>query len=663
MNKANISYRIHYQCWHDEKCFEELYVMIRDIRPAEEYALFSDDNHSPRSKEEMLRRFEVMGKRMAKLRKLGVRVGINILNTLGHREENLAYTASISRKFTGYNGFVCPGIACPNDPDWYENYLKPVYQAAAVLHPDFIWIDDDFRMHGHHRSWKVGCFCPECLKEFHQATGFPGDLAELKTFFDCSDPQIARQRRKTMLKWNRDCLLAGAEKLEHYIHEIDENIIIGQMDGWNSWNGLDYQGHYKTLAGDNSQEVWWRPGGGIYRDSTPEDLVKKAGRLGRESAVIPQEVKVLQGELESFNYQPLHKCRCFTAIEPQLFCAAGNTGVAYNVFGDPAAEEFSNYIPLVKELKKINPFLDKMVSDNGRVTPVGIHDCLTEHERLSDRINPQHCWLEQETVEMEIENTDLTKIGLPQGFDFNASQVYVMRSNVAQGLEHDEIMQVLSRGVYLDGESLDTLNRLGYGEYTGFELDKCFESDTVERYSDHPLNGKFAGMLRNIRQTFWQKNVWSLKAAPRAQIVSSLEDFCCKTVAPCVSGCFVNPLGGRIFVAGYGAWENIYNTSKVCQLKNIFNYLSKDTLPGWIGSNCRMAIWVRQSAGGGSCEIFNVSMDAAENTVVYLRTNRDKFIVNHADGKVEEISAAVKNGVAELVIPAFAPWEVLHITW
>lgn len=663
MKKANISYRIHYQCWHDEKCFEELYAMIRDIRPAEEYALFSDDAHSPLTLTEMQRRFEIMGKRIVRLRELSVRVGVNIMNTFGHIGENIDYIADIKRHFTGYDGFACPGVACPNDPDWYENYLKPVYQTAAALHPDFIWIDDDFRLLGHHRSWKVGCFCPDCLRKLHEMTGLPGTLEELKDFFDCPDRKLARQRRKTMLKWNRDCMISGAAKLEEYIHAVDENIIIGQMDGWYTWGGLDYRGHYQALAGKKNTPVKWRPGGGFYRDNVWDELISKAGTLGRESAVIPQEVEVLQGELESFNYQPLHKSCSITALEPQLYCAAGTTGVAYNVFGDPAAEEFSSYIPLVKTLKKVTPFLDRMVSDNGRVAPIGIHDCITEHERLADRINDQNNWLEQVTSLSRYEYTDLIKIGLPQGFKFDEANVYIMKDAIGQSLEHDEIMRVLSRGVYLNAFALDSLNKMGYGEYTGFELDKCFKADIVERYTDHPLNGRFAGMLRNIRQSFWKDDAWSLKPASEAQVVSSLEDYFGKTVAPCTSGCFVNSLGGRVFVAGYGAWANIFNTSKVCQLKNIFNYLSKDTLPGWVESVKRMAIWVRNFADGGSCELFNATMDPAENTVVNLRCEAEKFTVYHVDGSSEVISATLKNGVARLTIPAMASWEVLHITW
>lgn len=667
MDKANVSYRVHYRLWSDDESFEKFYNMVKDIRPAEEYALFSDDDSSPRKLEELRRRFALMGDRISRLRELKVRVGINLMVTVGHREENLDYCENIPRPFTDITGFACPGIACPNDPEWFDNYLKPVFEMMAELHPDFIWIDDDMRLHGHHRSWKVGCFCPECLKNLHEATGFPADRKILQNFFDHPDRKITTERRRIMLDYNKECMNTLCRKIEKTVHAIDPDIILGQMDGWNGWNGIDYQGHNDALAGTNHQEVRWRPGGGVYRDTSEEQLTIKAGRLGRECGVLPKEAVNLQGELENFYYMILQKSRKFTSIEPQLFCAAGTTGVAYNIFGDPATEPFESYLPLVKELRKINPFLDQMVRDNGRITPKGIFDCITEKERLCDRINSKgNCWTEQETIQMEMEYTDLNKIGLPQGFSFADAPAYIMCNCIAQSLNNEEIMHVLSKGVYLDYEALQTLNELGYGEYTGFVPGKIFDRDTVETYTDHPLNEGISGTIRNIRQTFMRYTTASVvPAMPGAEILSTLNDFAGKEVAPCGSGIFVNKLGGKIAVAGYSPWRFIYNSGKMRQLKRLFDFLSSGTLPGWLSSCHRMQLFFRElPENRGSCDIFNFSLDPAGDAELQIRCTAEKFKIYRADGSCTEITAkSTDNGIATVKLPEMAAFELFHIVW
>ena len=61
----------------------------------------------------------------------------------------------------------------------------------------------------------------------------------------------------------------------------------------------------------------------------------------------------------------------------------------------------------------------------------------------------------------------------------------------------------------------------------------------------------------------------------------------------CSSGVFENALGGLICVAGYFPWSFLQNYSKSAQLKTVFRWLSRDTLPAYVASYHKINLWVR----------------------------------------------------------------------
>jgi hypothetical protein len=70
---------------------------------------------------------------------------------------------------TDLDGRPCRGSYCPNGPRVQE-YVREIYRAIASIATDFIWVDDDVRLHGH-MPIVAGCFCDTCLSLFAAEQG------------------------------------------------------------------------------------------------------------------------------------------------------------------------------------------------------------------------------------------------------------------------------------------------------------------------------------------------------------------------------------------------------------------------------------------------------------------------------------------------------------
>jgi hypothetical protein len=125
-------------------------------------------------------------------------------------------------------------------------------------------------------------------------------------------------------------------------------------------------------------------------------------------------------------------------------------------------------------------------------------------------------------------------------------------------------------------------------------------------------------------------------------------------------GVYENKLGGRICVEGYYPWTFMENLSKSSQMKSVFRWLSKDSLPGYIASFHRINLWIREPQNGRIALAFtNSSFDTAENIVLKLHTKSK--IIRSYDMECDPITiqSSGRNGPYEtFVIPFVNPWQI-----
>jgi hypothetical protein len=258
-------------------------------------------------------------------------------------------------------------------------------------------------------------------------------------------------------------------------------------------------------------------------------------------------------------------------------------------------------------------------------------------------------------------NHDLYNIGLPTCYSGKNARVTILGKDNVIVLSNEEIKKLLSSGVYMDAEALQQLNKMGFSELTGFDVVGYDNVDRIEQFTNHPLNGDFAGSQRDNRQSFWKSSAFTLRPNnENAKPLSSLIDYSGKLVAECASGIFENKLGGRICVAGYYPWSFMENRSKGSQLKSIFRWLSNETLPGYIASFHKINLWIRKPHDEKIALAFtNASFDAAKNVTLMLRTENNSIQVYDMACKKTVITSSGKDGAYQkFVIPEVRAWEI-----
>ncbi|MBP5622490.1 MAG: hypothetical protein J6X44_10785, partial [Thermoguttaceae bacterium] len=314
LTRASISFRIGCNIWMDDARFAQL-LEIFDKYPnaTDEITFFTQGVHAPIKDEEFERRCVLLQKRIAEVHAHGFRSGINILCTVGHHPEDLPHSigSEIPRAQT-IDGKIAEATLCVNN-DVFRRRIRQIYTAMANASPDYIWIDDDVRA-GHmlDSSGTPGsvCYCDNCMKILAKKFDHEIDRDYLKERFN--DPDVLSKIRE-FTSDSYDNLFA---LIEETVHNVAPNMPLGFMTGERYDEGYDFERWAKTLSGPNrDKEVYWRPGGGFYEQSSMNALFGKSHEIGRQVSLLPPEVVVIQSEIENFPYQLLMKSANVTTLE------------------------------------------------------------------------------------------------------------------------------------------------------------------------------------------------------------------------------------------------------------------------------------------------------------------------------------------------------------
>ncbi len=645
-----VSLRISTHLWtsHDRRA--DLLEMLASRRETiEEVAFFTSFTHSVLPYDTLAQRAKQLHAIIPQFRALGLRAGINHLATMGHLDENLDNALDEPwQRITSIEGIEAKGSFCPLDPR-FQQFTRDCYRLLAEAEPDFIWIDDDIRM-AHHPPAGFSCFCDLCLARFSEETGEKWSRERAMEEIHNEGIRASRQIRRQWVEHNRRIFNEIFTLIRGAVDEVDPKLVLGYMPTNQLYEGMDYPGWHTILSGQAGLPVKWRPGGGFYKDDKPLDALRKIHLMGRTAEAIPTDAVDVQYEHENFPYQKLQKSETMFVAETGAAMAAGCTGVALNLMGI-SPDPFAEYLPYFDRIADARPFFDRLVGLVERRPCEGIWPAITT-ETWAARIG-------QGTADPLWCLTELAEIGLPPAYARGGARIHLLAGDAVRAFSESELVQLLSEAALVDGPALQHLEQLGLAELAGFETAGCRDRDTIERFTTDPINGVHAGWWRDCRPSFWRTDAHILRPlSDQSRPLAELIDFQERSHGS-VMGVFENRLGGRVAVLGYYPWTSLQNLSKSTQMRTLCRWLSRDTLPAYVSSFHKVALWCRRDAAGKLVmPLLNASLDTVSG--VQLQTlSQEPYHLLRLDGSEVEVPAIGTDGAYRtLQVPVLAPWEI-----
>ncbi len=614
--KLTLSWRIGLPHWETEEPFENLLALLREHRSVvDEVAMFETITHHLYIPLDVYaRRMELAAKRLDAFRQAGIpSVGINVLCTIGHVNEAWSYMPPLPcQAMVGHDGSVSHSCACPNTLEM-RAYVRAKYELVAKAKPDFIWVDDDIRMHFH--GVEFGCFCPTCLALFATRVGRTYTREELVQAFDVPGQGGVRE---LWVDQNIATLESLMTEVRTTIHKVNAGIVIGKMTagaGWTTYSGQAFDRWFTALGATKG-----RPGGGFYSDERPLDMLYKALECGRQRATLPPSVHDVQYELENFPYQRLKKSPTSVVNECSLALAHGLNGVAFNMLGTSLEDS----LPWVHAIPAARPVWEKWVAHAAGLPTAGLWPAWSTRLMAQRSVRPGESWWGVGRHNINIPKV-LGEIGLPLASDTPACGT-VLCGHVAEVFSDDELKAMLARGVLMDSTALELLTERGLGHLTGVRLAQRLDNGLWEHFTDDPMNGRAAGEIRDARIEFWgdARGMGDVlePIAQGVRVLTTIEDYFSRPRGPGMTA-FENELGGRVVVMGYAPWIFLHSVGKRLQLQNVADWISRDTMPVRVDETVPLVSVARVAADRqrGAVMLLNAGFDtiSISEATVHLR--------------------------------------------
>ena len=558
---------------------------------------------------------------LAALKARGIKAGWNVLSTIGHHAESpdpamdgMDFLQRADR--TENRGTLCPVSGKTTA------YIAEVYGILSRYAPDFIFSDDDLNYGAH-------CWCSHCLAWFKAFSGidFIG-AKDLSAMFGCADKSARLRARREWLDFYRLRIDRIFSTIAAVCAKNAPDAAMGFMTCTLGSDGMGAADWCAALQ-KGGAAVYLRPGGGVYTDNALSAALKKAHGVARQAALAKNKAIVL-AEIENFPYQSLKKSAKYTVFEAMCYVGAGCNGAAYNFL--PYSGKHEEYAPFIRAVAAARPFLEE-IDDTFASGVYGVGWGL-ERAFAEDAVSPQ--WRSELSFEDE-----LFSVGFPPAYTAENACVILLNGRYASARSDEELGELLSGAVFMDADALDVLNARGFGADTGFRTAGDVTHNAVERDLEHEWNEK-GGFLRDARLEFSLNRHPEFEPAGRAALIektdeksvliTEMQTYAGKTLGG-GSGYFENARGGRIFVGGYAPFGWCYSLPRKTQLANVFKWLSRGRLAGYVSSYHKAAFFARTTRygkrGGVVC---NVSLDDAIDLKITLLTACENAFVSYFDG-------------------------------
>ena len=443
---------------------------------------------------------------------------------------------------------------CPGEPGFREHFAAKC-RAIAAAHPFVYAMEDDFRYFGH------GCFCPGHLKRFGAEVGREFNR---KSLYDAlkDDSAAGADLRRRWHAMQLGDLVAIAEAASAAIREVspETRVMLCAPGGFNEYAT---EAVARALAGPRHRPAvrWW---GAIYGNDMPIDAAGKLffAQWSREN--LPADIECLY-ESDPVPHSRFYASAARTGAFVSSVMAMGfDEPYHWGLGGAPdALETTPDYLDLfAREGERY--FALGREARKGRSVGVCVH--------FDPRARLEASFLADETRQHShgAWHRTLNRFGMPVTTHKDAPVTLFSGYFAFAGIPDDEVRELLSRPVLMDGAAAEALSARGMADLTGVVAERRDRIDFTGERTD----GAY-GTSATFGCTFHQNygldgcKVSRLKAAG-ADAVAVFYATDPKNVVQPSFTMFRNRLGGRVAVMAVNLRD--------CVSPNIFSFAKRDLI-------------------------------------------------------------------------------------
>lgn len=386
---------------------------------------------------------------------------------------------------TGEVSKACASFA---DPNW-RNYIYKLYGRFARLGFRVIWVEDDFDYSNHAPLTWGGGFEPDILNCFAQKVGRRVTRKEVvKNILKPGTPHPWR------IKWMKTWREIQLEVASGIAKAVSENASggtkIGLMSSHPSAHSIEGRDWKKLFnAFTINGQVAHRPHFARYSESLGKDKDSSIMMLDVQRNFRPTYCEVTP-EVENSPFTNWNKSDSLTWVEMALCIFYGSDALLLDLF--PFSGNGANEEPQIGEL------LDKSRSSLEWISTKFRKNLQTRGVGIPWRQDAQACVRTSKGQTMKELNANSFTPGhflLPYGISVSANlqEVNAIFGSLAWVFNDNEILQMLSGGLLLDGVSTDILCQRGFGEYIGVDFKKWVDREEAN-YSIEVVISKETGV-------------------------------------------------------------------------------------------------------------------------------------------------------------------------
>jgi len=573
-----------------------------------------------------------------RLHEMGLKCGILVQCSIGHGYKLSAYPPF--QQLIGLTDNEKKYTTCPYDKG-FQDYIRHSLKVLTEAKPEVIMIDDDFRLI--QRSY-IGCVCPDHMKAIEKLNGAP--LTRERILEAVRNGKSAEDKRITdiYVKTQIDSLIESARAIREGIDMVDT-----KRQGIYCTCGISAEGAAEIaniLAGEGNPVIV-RVNNGNYSPMGARYLTVAYQRAAIEVTVMRAQGKVdyFLAETDtcpqnrySTGAQSLHSHYTGTILEgisgakhwiTRLAEFEPNSGKAYRKL-------LGKYTKFYDKLAEIVPTL-KWKGCRAPLSTVPDY-CFNGYDKSSALNDWVKCVLE--------------RLGLPVYYSAEMGGAAFLERDGTENFTDDEIKEMLSGTLVLDGFATKNLCDRGLGEYLGVDIREWNGATrSTERIcaTNKKVGNQVAGM-----------ELVPVSDARIESMVYNIPDG--KTEVPLFPGSvlYKNSLGGTVITFSGSAKANFVYTEAFSFLnesrKAQFIRLLKETgnLPVYYPDDAEVYLKAADAPNGETfVAFFNIGFDPIENITLVSEKPVSKIEKLTPDGERENVEFKSHDGVLELDEPAY----------